>query len=177
MEDSAQVQNLDSQERRETFQEEREEFTQAMTQREVTQAMTMIRMLPLWPRPTLWQKSAPILGEWRIELTWKFFVQKGTFLSHYPNQKLVSNQQRDFGRSGMEEVMVVAMGAAMEEDTVEVMAKGLALEQPVLSRSIFCSQKLFLQRSRPIYIYQTRNLKGFCSDRGLYYFQKWSFFL
>ena len=47
MEDSAQVQNLDSQERRETFQEEREEFTQAMTQREVTQAMTMIRMLPL----------------------------------------------------------------------------------------------------------------------------------
>ena len=37
----------------------------------------------------------------------------------------------------MEEVMEVAMGAAMEEDTVEVMAKGLALGQPVLSRSIF----------------------------------------
>ena len=72
------------------------------------------------------------------------FVQKGTFLSNYPNQKLVSNQQRDFGHSGMEEVMEVAMGAAMEEDTVEVMAKGLALEQPVLSRSIFCSQELFL---------------------------------
>ena len=88
----------------------------------------------------------------------------------------MSNQQRDFGRSGMEEVMVVAMGAAMEEDTVEVMAKGLALEQPVLSRSIFCSQGLFLlfllsrtvltvlTRSRPIHIYQTRNLKGFCSE-------------
>ena len=55
----------------------------------------------------------------------------------------MSNQQRDFGRSGMEEVMVVAMGAAMEEDTVGVMAKGLALGQPVLSRSIFCSQELF----------------------------------
>ena len=41
----------------------------------------------------------------------------------------------------MEEVMVVAMGAAMEEDTVEVMAKGLALEQPVLSRSIFALKK------------------------------------
>ena len=65
------------------------------------------------------------------------FVQKDTFLSHYPNQKLVSNQQRDFGHSCMEEVMEVAMGAAMEEDTVEVMAKGLALGQPVLSRSIF----------------------------------------
>ena len=72
--------------------------------------------------------------------------------------------------------MVVAMGAAMEEDTVEVTAKGLALGQPVLSRSIFCSQGLFLlfllsrtvltvlTRSRPIHIYQTRNLKGFCSE-------------
>ena len=76
----------------------------------------------------------------------------------------MSNQQRDFGRSGMEEVMEVAMGAAMEEDTVEVMAKGLALGQPVLSRSIFWSQELFLHRSRPIHIYQTRNLKGFCSE-------------
>ena len=47
MEDSAQVQNLDSQERRETFQEEREEVTQAMTQWEVSKAMTMTRMLPL----------------------------------------------------------------------------------------------------------------------------------
>ena len=92
------------------------------------------------------------------------FVQKGTFLSHYPNQKIVSNQQRDFGRSGMEAVMVVAMGAAMEEDTVEVTAKGLALGQPVLSRSIFCSQELFLHRSRPMHIYQTQNLKGFCSE-------------
>ena len=57
--------------------------------------------------------------------------------------------------------MEVAMGAAMEEDTVEVMAKGLALGQPVLSRSIFCSQELFLHRSRTIHIYQARNQKVF----------------
>ena len=47
MEDSAPVQNLDSQERKETFQEEKEEVTKAMTQWEVSKAMTMTRMLPL----------------------------------------------------------------------------------------------------------------------------------
>ena len=47
MEDSAQVQKLDSQERRETFQEEREEVTQAMTQWMVSKDMTLTRMLPL----------------------------------------------------------------------------------------------------------------------------------
>ena len=47
MEDSAPVQNLDSQEGKETFQEEREEVTKAMTQWGVSKAMTMIRMLPL----------------------------------------------------------------------------------------------------------------------------------
>ena len=47
MEDSAPVQNLDSQEEKDTFQEEREEVTQAMTQWEVSKAMTMTRMMPL----------------------------------------------------------------------------------------------------------------------------------
>merc|ERR1712080_381746 len=47
MEDSAPVQNLASQEGRETFQEEREEVTQAMTQWQVSKAMTMTRTLPL----------------------------------------------------------------------------------------------------------------------------------
>ena len=47
MEDSAPVQNWDSQEGKEAFQGEREEVTKAMTQWEVSKAMTMTRMLPL----------------------------------------------------------------------------------------------------------------------------------
>ena len=47
MEDSAPVQNWDSQEGKETFQGEREEVTKAMTQWMVSKDMTLTRMLPL----------------------------------------------------------------------------------------------------------------------------------
>ena len=159
MEDSAPVQNLDSQEGKETFQEEREEVTQAMTQWQVSKAMTMTRMLPHWPRPTLWQKSAPILGEWRIGLTWTILFKKALFLviiqtKNFQSTKGLWSLRYGGGHGG-------GYGSSHGGGYSGGHGKGTGTGTACIVKVNFCSQELFLHRSRTIHIYQARNQKVF----------------
>ena len=163
MEDSAPVQNLDSQEGKETFQEEREEVTQAMTQRQVSKAMTMTRTLPLWPRPTLWQKSAPILGEWRIGLTWTILFKKALFLviiqtKNFQSTKGLWSLRYGGGHGG-------GYGSSHGGGYSGGHGKGTGTGTACIVKvNILLSRTVLIYGSRPIHIYQTRNLKGFCSE-------------